>query len=182
LVAGSAVLGGRLLSSARDTVAVWASAHDLAVGDKVGDGDLVSRSVHFDDAAQREQYLLAAQPLPAGTTIDSPVAAGELIARSAIGNPGALPPQLPLGIAAADAPADLAAGDEVAVWAVPDEGAGKRVTLALGDVTVVTVSGSEALDASSSREVLVELGAHDDAGAALATLAGAHAVLVRVGG
>ena len=65
IVAVSVVAGAQLLAAADDSVAVWSTTGDLAVGAEVTAGDLESRQVRFVDAADLDRYVAADQPLPA---------------------------------------------------------------------------------------------------------------------
>src|SRR3990170_2265009 len=66
LVAGSVVLGARLLAAADDTVGVWAITRDLPAGAALDSGDLDRRQIRFPDAETAEGYLGADDDLPAG--------------------------------------------------------------------------------------------------------------------
>ena len=60
LVAGSVLLGARLLAAADDTVGVWALSRDLPAGATVGKGDLERRQIRFPDVDTANGYLAAA--------------------------------------------------------------------------------------------------------------------------
>jgi hypothetical protein len=182
LVAGSAVVGARLLASADNTIAVWTAAHDLPAGSRITQADLASTSVHFADIAGSEHYLLTSSPLPDAVRIGSDVAAGELVARSSLDERAAYAPQLPLGVPTADVPSDLVPGQHVAVWAVPVDGDDRgQVIKVFADVLVVDVSGRASAGASGDRQVLLEVGSVEEVDAALRQLAGRRTILVRVG-
>lgn len=84
LVAGSVVLGARLLAAADDTVAVWAFAEAQGAGAEVTSDGLVATRVRFDDPAELDLYLRADEDLPEGVVLRRGVGAGELVARSAL--------------------------------------------------------------------------------------------------
>lgn len=182
---GSIVLGARVLSSYDDTVAVWQVVRDVPAGTPIGAEDVRVTRVHFDEAGVARQYLLASQPLAAGSVASRDLSAEELLAASSITTTRATTRELPLGVAGSDAPPDLHAGDRVDVWAVPTQTTGRSTgapppTLVLHDVAVLTVTGSA--DGSGDRLVLVELGSGVSVGAALQRTVGAEVVLVRLAG
>ena len=57
LVAGSVVLGARVLAAADDTVGVWAVSRSLPAGAAVEDGDLERRQVRFPDEETEERRV-----------------------------------------------------------------------------------------------------------------------------
>jgi hypothetical protein len=182
LVAGSALVGGRLFASADRTVSVWSVAHDVPLGHVVSSTDLVRTDVHFDDRTAEDRYLLVATAIPAGAQAAYPLSEGELLARSALDQAVDTAPELPLGVPATDMPADLAAGQHVAIWSAPSEGdRGGHVTLVLSDVVVRSVSRAAASDVATEREVLIEVDSLDDVEDTLRELGGGRIVLVRVG-
>lgn len=189
LVLGSIVVGARVLASADDTVAVWQVAHDVPAGSPVDGSDLRSTRAHFDDPAVAAQYVSATHALAPGVRATVDLHAGELLPAAEV-SATAAPDirQLPLGVSAAHAPADLRAGDHVEVWAVPgasaaDGGSADHPVprLVFRDVTVVSV-GSSVLGASADRQVLIGLGPAVDVGTVLQQITGAGVVLVRLAG
>jgi hypothetical protein len=180
LVAVSAMVGGRLLAAADDTVELWSAARDLPAGVEIGADDLVATSVRFTDAEAATAYVPAESALT-GSRLAQPMDAGELIASSAIEVAADPAHEFPLGVAAADLPADLAPGDRVDVWALPGERDGGDVTKVMHDVRVVSVSAPSVAAAGGDRDVLVALG-NAEVEAALVDLADARPVIVRVEG
>ena len=87
IVAVSVVAGARLLASADDTVAVWATTDDMGTGDLVSEADLEVRRVRFADGADLERYFPADDELPADLQLTRGVGAGELLPRAAVGAP-----------------------------------------------------------------------------------------------
>jgi hypothetical protein len=186
LVLASIVVGARVLASADDTVAVWQLSRDIPAGSPVSSSDVQVTRVHFEDPAVASQYVLADQ-LVGAERAGRDLRAGELLALSALTS-AAAPAirQLPLGVEASHAPADLRAGDHVEVWAVPSPSVGgaresAAPSLVLRDVTVLSV-GSGAAGGSAERQVLVGLVPRTDVGAVLQQINGASVVLVRLGG
>lgn len=188
LVLGSIALGARVLASANDTVAVWQLNRDIPAGGAVTAADLRLTGVHFDDPAVTGLYLLAGQALAPGARATRDLHAGEMLAASALTSSAApATRQLPLGVGAANVPADLRPGDHVEVWAVPSQSAGggsrgsAAPSLVLQDVAVLSVGGG-AVGVSAERQVLVGLGPRADVGAVLQRVTGASVVLVRLAG
>ncbi len=188
LVAGSLVLGVRVVDAADDTVGVWSLRVDLPAGAAVGADDVTLTRVHFAVAGQVGRYLSAQTAPPAGVVLAHDMAAGELLSASAL-QPAAeaAAAELPVAVARGSLPADLAPGDRVEVWVVPGDAAGAEPSDAvkvLEDVPVLSVGATDsALSATQDVEVLIGL----DAAAAetldttLARLANGSAVLVRLG-
>ncbi|WP_370247223.1 hypothetical protein [Nocardioides sp.] len=85
LVVGSVVLGGRVVASADDTVAVWSVRTDVVPGAVLGPADLVPAAVRFREAADAARYLPADAPPPADLVVRRPLGAGELLPRAALG-------------------------------------------------------------------------------------------------
>jgi hypothetical protein len=184
LVALSAVVGGRVLAASDDTVELWAAARDLPVGAAISAGDLVSTSVHFGGGGAVNQYVPAVAGL-VGERLAQPVAAGQLIPSSAIEAAARPMSEVPIGVAAADLPADLSAGDRVDVWARPDDarsGGGAAAIRVLRDVRVAAVTAPEIAAAGGDREVLLAVDSSDQVESVLDALIGTAPVLVRVGG
>jgi hypothetical protein len=182
LVACSALVGGRVLAAADDTITLWRVAHDIPRGTPVESGDLEPAAVHFADGADAGAYLRAGESVPRGARAAHALAAGELLAASALDPARVAGPELPLGVEASDLPADLSPGEQVAVWAVPAQASrGQRVTLVLEGATLLAISSRGSTDVGSSRDVLLAVDSIDAVGAALRLLADSRPVLVRTG-
>lgn len=180
LVAVSVVAGSRVFAAADDTTQVWAFSRDVAEGARLTDADLAVAAVHLTEA-QAGVYLPASDGPPVGRTVAADAAAGALVAVSALGDDGTRPPELPLAVAAVDIPAGLAPPDRVQVWAVPRSGGDRQAELVFDQVRVVSVESGDALAGGSERQVLVAPEPGSDLGPALAAVADARVVLVRVG-
>jgi hypothetical protein len=183
LVAVSALIGGRALAAADDTVELWSARRDLPIGVPIAASDLVSTSAHFADAATLHGYVAVTTSL-VGHQLTQPIEAAQLIPSTAVGP--AVPPvaELPLGVAAADLPADLAAGDRVDVWALPDDrqpGTLARVSRVVHAVRVVDIAAPTISGSDGEREVLLAVDPSADVRSMLGALAGARPVLIRVG-
>lgn len=186
IVAGSVLLGARLLANADETVTVWAAAGDLTEGTALEPQDLEPSQVRFTSDELAGRYLAAAD-LPEGMVLVRDVAAGELLPRAALGTgTGEELAELPIALASDAVPAGLRAGEVVDVWVTPPaEGeAERRAERVLQQVRVVAVpQRASALGPSSTRQVVVGVpGDEDDLLArALAQLSDGAAVIVRRG-
>lgn len=191
LVAAAVVAGARVVSAADETVPVWAAAEPIPAGAEVTSEALERRDVRFPDAATAAAYVSARGALAPGTTVDRPVAAGDLLPRSAVAS-GTRPSlvEVPLSVGADDLPATVRQGSVVDVWVAPDPGrqagqaADAPAVRVLPAVEVVAVPGAEdALAPSQTRQVIVGVPADraDEIGEALGALAAGRVVVARVG-
>ena len=98
LVLVSVLAGATLFARADDTVAVWAADSDLHAGMPLTSDELHSTRVHFADSSDVARYLRASEPIPPGAVAARDVAAGELVAISAVSTSGASPDRLPLAV------------------------------------------------------------------------------------
>ena len=188
LVAVCALLGGRLLGHADDTVGVWAARVPLQAGQRLAAGDLVVRHVRFTDQVDADRYLSAQRPLGPGAVLDRPVGTGELLPRAALGAgaAGALT-DVPLSVDPDRFPATVRVGSTVDVWAAPDRGAASarsagtaRAVLVLHDVPVRSLPGTgTSLGPTATRQVVVgvDTAQAEHLSAALAALVGGTVVV-----
>ena len=189
LVAGSVVLGARLLAAADDTVAVWAVAADLPTGASVDEGDLERREVRFPDKATADGYVGADASLPDDATLDRDVSAGELLPRSAFArNSGEDLVEIPVSVVSDDLPATVRQGSVVDVWVTPKVSAvaGTKVKAVpvLSDVVVVAVPRTTAgLAPQTTRQVIVGVPAdrEQDLASALGGMSDGRVVIARKG-
>ena len=189
LVAGSVVLGARVLAAADDTVGVWAVSRSLPAGAAVEDGDLERRQVRFPDEETADAYLAANDDLPAGATLQRSVAAGELLPRSAFAQ-GAGPKlvEVPVSVVSDDLPATVRQGSVVDVWVAPKVSAVGRDKVkavpVLRDVVVVAVPRTtDGFAPQATRQVIVGVPASraEDLGAALGGMSDGRVVIARKG-
>lgn len=173
LVAACALVGARVLSSADDTVAVWAAGTALNPGQQVEQADLVRTSVRFRDQRDADRYLSADADLASGASVDRPVGEGELLARSALGGPstGSLT-EVPLSVGTEAVPDTVQVGSTVDVWVTPQSPASAatsgtasggrselRSTRVLRGVRVVSApTPSTSLGPTATRQVIVGVG------------------------
>lgn len=202
LVAGSVVLGARLLAAADDTVGVWAVVRDVPAGATLAASDLEERRVRFPDTTAAGSYLSAGEPVAAGSVLDRPVGAGELLPRAALAT-GAGPDlvEVPVSVAADDLPATVRQGSVVDVWVAPgaagpgtaglatagtagDRRAPGDAVAVLREVVVVAVPRtSDGLAPQVTRQVIVGVPEERaaDLGTPLGDLTAGRVVIVRVG-
>jgi hypothetical protein len=189
LVAGSVLLGARLLAAADDTVGVWALHRDLPAGAALHEDDLERRQVRFPDADTADAYLAVADDLPEGATLNRPVEDGELLPRSAFAERAEADlVEVPLSVVSDDLPATVRQGSVVDVWVTPKvsevEGARARAVRVLTDVVVVAVpSNTDSLAPQSTRQVIVGVPAEraQDVGTALGGISDGRVVVARKG-
>ena len=189
LVAGSVVLGARLLAAADDTVGVWAVSRDLPAGAALDRGNLTRRQIRFPDVATADRYLAAGSEIPGGATLNRAVSAGELLPRAAFADQQA--PDLvevPISVLSDDLPATVRQGSVVDVWVAPKVSAvgstKVRASPVLTDVVVVAVPRTSAgLAPQTSRQLIVGVpAAHaGDLGTALGVMSDGRVVIARKG-
>ncbi|MGH3366176.1 MAG: hypothetical protein ACRDOY_03140 [Nocardioidaceae bacterium] len=187
LVAASVLVGTRLLAEADNTVGVWAVRHDIGAGAPLTPSALVVRQVRFTDATTADNYLLASRPLPDGVVVGSDLAAGELLAQSALSQGGGAAFELPVVVDAAGAPEELRVGNIVDVWVAPEDaltGGKTEAEQVLSAVPVVGTSRSVGpLGEAATRQVLLGIGEKTaaDLGSILRATSSGSVVLVRHG-
>jgi hypothetical protein len=188
-VAGSVVIGARLLAAADDTVGVWTVARDLPAGATVGEGDVERQQVRFPDAETADGYLAASEALPDAAKLNRPVAAGELLPRSALAR-GSGPElvEVPISVVSDDLPATVRQGSVVDVWVAPKVsavgGAKVKAVPVLTDVVVVAVPrSSDGFAPQATRQVIVGVppARAGDLGTALGGISDGRVVIARKG-
>lgn len=162
LVAGSVVAGARILAGADDMTPVWSASTDLVAGQTLTAADLVATRVRFDDAVDRERYLATGEELPAALTLTRPLAAGELVPASALGEAaGDDTVTVSIAVAAEHVPTDLARGSHVDVWVIGERR--PAAELVLGDVVVLDAPVvSDAFVSATSRQVVLAVPDDED--------------------
>lgn len=194
LVAAAVVAGARVVAAADDTVPVWAAVEALPAGAEVAPEDLERRDVRFPDAETAAAYLSAARPLAPGSRVDRPVAAGDLLPRSAVAAaPDEALVEVPISVGLDELPATVLQGSVVDVWVTPDPAAGGQraadategeAQRVLDDVEVVAVPGLEdGLAPSQTRQVILGVpeARADELAPALGALATGRVVVARTG-
>lgn len=155
---GSVVAGARLLSAADDMTTVWSASSDLVSGQTLTAGDLVATRVRFDEGADELRYLPVDDELPVALTLDRPLAAGELVPASALGEaPDDDAVALSIAVAAEHVPTDLVRGSRVDVWVIGEDrrqrAAAERV---LDDVLILDAPVvSDSFASATSRQLVL---------------------------
>jgi flagella basal body P-ring formation protein FlgA len=185
LVLASIAIGARVIAAADDTVPVYAARITLPAGTTLR-GDVLS-VVQVRLGASATRYFDAGAVPPAGEVLLRPVAAGELVPRSAVGQASALR-RRPVGIPLDGAvPAGLAPGGLVDVWAsarqsqagVANYGPPRRLA---SSAEVYQVISPEGALAGTATTVQVLLGEQELAAVLDAIANGARTVVVPVPG
>ncbi len=195
LVAGSVLVGARLMAAADDTVTVWAVTADQPAGARLTEDDVVTRRVRFADDRTAAGYLPASQALPEGS-LDRAVSAGELLPRSALTRGSEQDVvEVPVSLAADDLPATVRRGSVVDIWVAPDpgaagdaggasgeeQGAAVRVLRGVVVVAVPRASGSMAPQATGQVIVGLPMGRDGELARALGQMSEGRVVIARVG-
>jgi hypothetical protein len=177
LVLASAVAGGWLLATARDTTDYWLVRAQVRAGQPVDAGQLTPVAGRVD-AAGSAALIPAAYGVPRGVWARD-VAEGTLVSRDAVTLRAERGRQLAMALTPGSAPPDLAVGEQVDVWAGPGEtGDPSRSTRrALSGVTVVSVSRT---DGTGERTLVVDTGRDGPGPEVVAALAGGHLTVVRI--
>jgi len=186
IVAACVLLGARVMARADDTVAVWGASHDLTAGAVLGRSDVEPVRVRLTGASA-DRYLAATSVPAPGSRVAHDVAAGELLARSAVVTAtGRALVEVPLSVSPDDLPASLRRGATVDVWVTPKVAAAgddrPRARLALEGVAVVEVPrGGDSLAPRTTQQVIVGVEPAQAAGLAeaLGQLADGRIVLTR---
>lgn len=171
LVTGSVVAGARILAGADDMTQVWSASTDLVAGQTVGADDLEATRVRFGDDVDRERYLAVGEELPAALTLTRPLAAGELVPASALGeatDEDAV--AVSIAVAAEHVPPDVVRGSRVDVWVIGDRtlgaGGGRRGEGAepvLEDIVVLDAPVvADSFASASSRQLVLSVPAGED--------------------
>lgn len=155
LVAGSVVAGARVLAGADDMTPVWSASTDLVAGQTLTAADLVATRVRFDDSVDRGRYLATEDELPEALTLTRPLAAGELVPVSALGQEaGDDTVTVSIAVSAEHVPTDLVRGSHVDVWVIDERGPAAEVVL--DDVVVLDAPVvSDAFVSATSRQVVL---------------------------
>ncbi len=194
MVAGSVLLGARLLAHADDSVAVWAVRHDVARGARIGPDDVELRHIRFFETTDAGRYVSAGSVVPPGAVVTRALGAGELLPRAALGSAHTRPVvEVPFSVDTDAVPASVRPGTVVDVWVTPSRSAASatgdstpsRSLRVFDDVTVVGLPATgTALGPTSTRQVVVAVppGKEDALPAALAKAASGTVVVVKQDG
>jgi hypothetical protein len=154
-VAVCGLLGARLLGGTDDTASVWGVRADTVAGQRLTAADLVAVGVRFTERDDRNRYLSARDPLPRDTVATRPLAAGELLPRTALGHADDVDLlEVPLAVPAEAVPATAGVGSVVDVWVTGKAAA--EATAVLTDVPVLALPKAGAsLGPTTTRQVIV---------------------------
>lgn len=123
LVLTSIVAVVLLISALNRTEPYYVAAHDLSVGQRVTQDDLVPVDVRLEDAAQ--QYVSAETELKDNDVLVQRVPQGQLVPSTAVGSADELD-RSPVGIALeTPLPAEARAGSRVDVWVADQKASGR---------------------------------------------------------
>lgn len=160
VVAGSVLLGVRVVGAADDSTTVWAAATELAPGTALEADDLVPVRVRFTDGTDLSAYLPADDALPADATLTRGVGTGELVPAAALGaagDTGLL--QVPVAVEPEQLAGAVTTGSRVNVYLVSRGGADRGHDSGdpvLEDVAVLdAASPDEGFSASGLRRLVL---------------------------
>lgn len=165
LVTGSVVAGARLLSGADDMTAVWSASSDLVSGQTLTADDLTATRVRFDEGVDEQRYLPVDDELPSALTLDRPLAAGELVPASALGEePEDDTVSVSIAVAAEHVPTDLVRGSHVDVWVIGEDRRQRAAAeMVLEDVLILDAPVvSDAFASATSRQLVLALPQADE--------------------
>ena len=168
VVAGSVLLGARVVGAADDTVTVWAAAEELAPGATLAADDLVAVRVRFAEDTDLAAYLPTSAELPADATLTRGVGAGELVPTAALGDAegtGLL--QLPIAVEPEQLAGAVSSGTRVNVYLVARGGSDRGYDSGepvLEDVAVLDATLADEGYAASGLRRLVLAVPEEDAG------------------
>lgn len=180
LVAVCALAGSRLMASADDTTDVWVARHAIVAGETMNTNDLAVAKVRF--TTDESVRYLGADTTIAGRVATRPIGAGELVPLAATAERRTADRlEIPLAVTVGGAPADLAPGDLVDVWAVGRDQNKTKPSAVWRAVEVVSVESARGAVASAQRQVLIGMDASQTAALAtgLQQLGSGTPVLVR---
>lgn len=155
---------------------VWTAARPLVPGHAITADDLSATEVRMSEA--EEHYLPTSTEIPAGATVLSSIAPGELIPASQIGTADQLAGRVIALEVPGGLPGQVDAGSTIDLWGTDTRIEDGEPELILSGVAVISVdrdSGGFAGANSNRIEVFVPT---DDIDAVLSALAGEHHISV----
>ena len=145
LVAASVAGVWLVVSTARQTVPVYAAATTLVPGQVVEPGDLEVVDVALGPVAGA--YLLPADHADRAIVATRTVEAGELVPAASVGDARSARTTNVVVRSAVDVPASIGAGDAVEVWSAPirEDGGYDEPRVLVADATVVSVTRDDSM-------------------------------------
>jgi hypothetical protein len=144
LVIVAMLLGARVFASADDTVAVYQVKSAMFTGDALTADSVTVTRVHFSEGSVADNYVGAAQALPAGQVVNHDLRAGEMLTQGSVSAKTQTPTvELSVPISTGDV-ALVTKNSRVDVIVVPNSvtGAAKASpTKVLADVLVTSIPG-----------------------------------------
>jgi hypothetical protein len=187
LVAGSALAGAKVLSTADNTTPIWVAKRVITAGTKLTSEDLVSARVRFSSGDAARTYISTDAALDGRFAVRQ-IGAGEFVPRDAVASEHvASRIEVPLSVGAGRLPADIAVGNRVDVWVVP-RSTGQALLPAhrlWQGVQILQLDTARSVVGTSVRRQVLVAVSSDQAGIlpnALAQLGAGEPVLVRRGG
>lgn len=145
LVIAAIVIGVRVMAAGSQTSPVWAAERSLAAGTVIGAGDLTAVEVNL--GGNVDAYLSPDAESPVGMTLVAPLAAGELLAASAVG-PSGSGRVIAVAVAPEHMPPGVGHGSTIDLYltteASPGSGNAATTELIGRDLTVQTVAAPAA--------------------------------------
>ena len=144
LVIASVVGVWLVVTSARQTVPVYAAAHTIVPGEAIGEGDLKVVDVALGTLSGT---YLAAGDLGDAVIATRTIEAGELVPEASVGDADSARTTSVVVRSAVDVPASVEAGTVVEVWAAPllEQGAYDEPRVLVADATVVSVTRDDSM-------------------------------------
>lgn len=162
LVAGSVAGVVAVVAAADETVEIYAARDTLLPGDRVSEAELVARPVRL---AEADRTYLTVGDLPAdGVVLTRPVAQGELLPRSVLGDAADVESASVMVSITGELAEAVAPGAAVDLWSSPSGGAGEDLgppAVLVPEATVARIAEPEGMVVAGDA-VSVELLVPDD--------------------
>lgn len=178
LVVASIAGVGMIVAGSDRTTAVYTARHTLTVGDQLGSADVTLTRVQLGGAA--DLYLVPAPDLKGGLLVTQTILAGELVARSAVGDSSgsdvtSVVVDIPGGLAGS-----IAAGSVVDVWSARATGPSEYAppTILVGQAVVVRIVEPTGIIAASSGQSVEMLVPQNNVGAVLEAIMNGDALAI----
>ncbi|TFB71408.1 hypothetical protein E3O06_13850 [Cryobacterium glaciale] len=178
LVVASIAGVGMIVASSDRTTAVYTARHTLTVGDQLESADVTLTRVQLGGAA--DLYLAPAPDLKGGLLVTQTILAGELVARSAVGDSSgsdltSVVVDIPGGLAGS-----ISAGSVVDIWSARATGPSEYAppTILVGQAVVVRIVEPTGIIAASSGQSVEMLVPQNNVGAVLEAIMNGDALAI----